>query len=140
MSADTTSVDARMRRVLLEHDVIHVVGLSSNPARASHGVARYLVSAGYDVVPVNPREPEVVGRQAIASLAESDRPVRFVDVFRRSEYLPELTDQILSLGSVEVVWLQLGVRDAQSEARLRAAGIEVFTDECILVAHRRLLG
>lgn len=129
-----------MARVLSEHDVIHVVGLSSNPARASHGVSAYLLEAGYDVVPVNPRESTVLGRAAIATLAESPTPVRFVDVFRRSESLPEITDEILALGSVEVVWLQLGVRDPTSEARLRRAGIEVFTDTCVLVAHKNLLG
>lgn len=129
-----------MRRVLTEHETIHVVGLSSNPARASHGVSRYLCAAGYDVVPVNPRESTVLGLEAIASLLESPSPVRFVDAFRRSEFLPELTEQILALGTVEVVWLQLGVRDQACEARLRDAGIEVFTDVCILVAHRRLLG
>jgi predicted CoA-binding protein len=122
-------------RLLARYRTIHVLGLSANPGRPSHGVARYLQRAGYTVVPINPREDSVLGARSVPSLAECPPPVTFVDVFRRSETLPELTDEILALGSVEVVWLQLGVRDAGSEGRLRDAGITVVADLCIKVEH-----
>ena len=122
-------------RILRAHRTIHVVGLSSNRARASFGVAQYLQEAGYQVIPVNPRETEVLGETAYPSLSACPEPVRFIDVFRRGESLPELTDEILSLDGVEIVWLQLGVRDEASEARLRATGIFVVADRCTKIEH-----
>ncbi|MGH9412509.1 MAG: CoA-binding protein [Terriglobales bacterium] len=120
---------------------IAVVGLSSNPARPSYGVARYLQTQGYRIIPVNPREREVLGEAAVASLdaiASEQRPVDIVDVFRRSEFVPEIAEQAIRLGA-RLLWLQEGVRQEEAEAKARAAGLQVISDICLLKVHGRFI-
>lgn len=121
--------------LLQAHPVVHVVGLSPNPARDSHRVAVSLISRGFEVVPINPTVDEVLGRRAYPNLqaAAASGPVRLVDVFRAGEALPGLVDEVLALGSVDAVWLQLDVHHGPSEERLRAAGVTVVADRCIKV-------
>lgn len=130
--------DEELRQWLTQYRTITMVGLSNNPARDSHHVAEYLLAHGFAVHGVNPVIAEALGQQVYPSLAEAPSPVEFVDVFRRSDTLPTLVDEILSLGTVKVVWLQLGVSHEESEARLRDAGIHVVVDRCIKVEHQRL--
>ena len=109
---------------------IAVVGASANPARPSHGVMRFLIGAGYDVVPVNPglAGQEVLGRRAVASLAEAGA-LDMVDVFRRSEEAGAVCDEAVRLGA-RSVWMQLGVSDPAAAARARAAGVTVVMNRC----------
>ncbi|MGH9475043.1 MAG: CoA-binding protein [Terriglobales bacterium] len=126
---------------LRQAHTIAVVGLSSNPARPSFGVARYLQSQGYRIVPVNPREQEVLGEQAYPSLEAIPAglgPIEIVDVFRRSEYVPELAEQAVRMRA-SVFWLQEGVTHPQAEARARDAGLLVVADTCLLKFHGRYL-
>src|SRR5439155_10922087 len=95
-------------RRALDGRTIAVVGLSSNPARASYGVARYLQRQGYRIIPVNPNEREVLGEPAYPSLYDLPVPVDVVDVFRRSEYVPEIVDAAIVIGA-SALWLQFGV-------------------------------
>ena len=132
--------DAQITLWLTQHRVITMVGLSNNPTRDSHHVAEYLLANGFTVHGVNPVISEALGRPVYASLSEAPEPVEFVDVFRRSDTLPALVDEILALGTVRVVWLQLGVTHTESEARLRAAGIHVVADRCLKIEHQRLFG
>lgn len=123
--------------ILRRHRRVAVVGISDNPARASHEVASYLVSRGFDVVPVNPRLASVLGRPCVSDLAEV-RPVpEIVDVFRRSEEAAAVVDAAIAVGA-KAVWLQEGVRDDEAAARARAAGLLVVMDRCILKEHARL--
>lgn len=120
---------------------IAVVGLSSNPARPSYGVARYLQTQGYRIIPVNPGERAVLGETAFPSLDAIParlRPVDIVDVFRRSEFVREIAGQAIRLGA-RLLWLQEGVADAEAEAQARAAGMQVVSDACLLKAHGRFL-
>lgn len=115
---------------------VAVVGLSSNPARPSFGVARSLQRFGYRVIPVNPTETEVLGERAIGSLDELesvlDAGVKpdIVDVFRRPEQVAAIVDDCIRL-EVPALWLQEGVVDAAAAERARAAGIFVVMDRCI---------
>jgi uncharacterized protein len=106
-----------------------VVGCSPDPGRPSHGVARFLLARGYDVVPVNPGVPEVLGLTCHASLREVPEPIDVVDVFRRSEHAGRHVDEAIALGA-KAVWLQLGVIDHAAAARARAAGLLVAMDRC----------
>jgi predicted CoA-binding protein len=120
---------------------IAVIGASSNPARPSYGVFRYLLDAGYDVLPVNPNETEVHGRPAFASLAEAvaaGGPVEIVDVFRRSELCAAHAREAVAAGA-RCLWLQLGVVSWEAAQIAAEAGLSVVMDRCTAVEHRRLV-
>jgi hypothetical protein len=120
---------------------IAVIGASSNPARPSYGVVRYLLDAGYDVVPVNPNEAEVHGRRAFASLAEAvaaSGSVDLVDVFRRSELCEVHAREAVAAGA-RCLWLQLGVVSWEAARIAAEAGLAVVMDRCTAIEHRRLL-
>jgi predicted CoA-binding protein len=106
-----------------------VVGCSPRPTRPSHGVARFLIERGYDVIPINPHADEVLGRRCYPSLRDVPRPVDVVDVFRRSAQAGAHVDEAIALGA-RAVWLQLGVVDEPAAARARAAGLLVVMDRC----------
>ena len=115
---------------------IAVVGLSSRRHRPSHGVAKYLQSAGYRIIPVNPRETEVLGEKSFARLEDIPEKVDIVDVFRRSEFAPEIVESAITIGT-RAVWLQEGVIHPQAAERARQAGLIVMMDSCILKEHIR---
>jgi uncharacterized protein len=126
-------------QILREAKTIAVVGLSSNPMRASHGVAEYLKSAGYRIIPVNPNETEVLGVQAYARLEDVPEPVDIVDVFRRAEELRAVADSAIRIGA-KVLWMQLGIENAEAAERARTAGMVVVEDSCLMVEHKRRRG
>lgn len=130
--------DATLRRVLTEHKTIVVVGLSPRPERDSNMVSRYLQAAGYRVIPVNPAVDEVLGEKSYPSLEAVPGPVEFVDVFRKSEAVPELAREAVALGA-KVLWMQLGVRHDQAALMASQAGLVVVQDLCIKVEHARLM-
>jgi uncharacterized protein len=131
--------DAELREVLGRAKSIAVVGLSDKPERDSNEVARYLQSQGYRIVPVNPMLTEVLGEKAYPSLAAIpvDQKIDIVDVFRRSDQVPPVVDEAIARGD-KVVWMQLGVENAEAAKKARAAGVTVFENLCIMVQHRRL--
>ena len=115
---------------------IAVVGLSSNPMRASHEVAEYLKTAGYRIIPVNPNETEVLGERAYARLEDVPEPVDIVDVFRRAEEVPAVAESAIGIGA-KVLWMQLGIENAGSAEKALAAGLVVVEDSCLMVEHKR---
>ena len=123
-------------QILREARTIAVVGLSSNPMRASHGVAEYLKNAGYRIIPVNPNEVEVLGEKAYARLEDVPEPVDIVDMFRRAEEVPAVAESALGIGA-KVLWMQLGIENAEAAGRALAAGLVVVEDSCLMVEHRR---
>ena len=116
---------------------IAVVGISSNPERDSHDVARYLIEAGYEVFLVNPNEDEVLGRKVYDRVQDLPRPVDIVDVFRRPEHVPPVVEDAVAAGA-RTVWMQLGIVNKEAASRARAAGLEVVMDRCTKVDHMRL--
>jgi uncharacterized protein len=121
-------------KILRSARTIAVVGLSANPRRPSHGVARYLQRAGYRIIPVNPNVSEVLGERAYATLSELPAPVDVVEVFRRSEYAGAIVDEAIAIGA-GAVWLQDGVVDDAAAQRARAAGLDVVMDDCMMRRH-----
>lgn len=135
----TRPPDAVLRALLASRPVIAVVGASSNPDRPSHGVMAGLLGAGYDVIPVNPGEREILGVTCYPDLASIPRRVDVVDVFRRREHLAGVAREAVAIGA-RVLWLQLGLADAQAETIAREGGLAVIADRCLWVEHARLFG
>src|SRR5262244_3376651 len=111
-------------RILERYRRIAMVGLSSNPFRPSHFAAVYLLSEGYDVTPVNPREPEVLGRRSYPTLLDVPDPIEVFDIFRESDAVPEIVEQAIARHA-KVIWMQLGVIHNDAARRARDAGLEV---------------
>jgi hypothetical protein len=116
---------------------IAVVGLSAKRSRPSHGVAEYMKRAGYRIIPVNPLESEVLGEKCYPDLDSVPEPIDIVDIFRRSEFVPEIVEAAIRKGA-KVVWMQEGVIHEDAARRAEAAGLRVVMDRCILKDHRRL--
>lgn len=127
-------MDDPIRDLLAHSKVIAIVGLSSKPRRPSFGVARYLQSAGYRIIPVNPYEKEVLGEKSYARLEDVPVQVDIVDIFRRSEFVPPVVESAIAIGAA-AVWMQEGVIHEEAAARARAAGLEVVMDRCTLKEH-----
>jgi len=129
---------SRVAEILASARTVAVVGLSHKRYRPSHGVAEYLKRAGYRIIPVNPYETEVLGGQSYPDLDTVPEPVDIVDIFRRSEFVPEIVEAAIRKGA-KLVWMQEGVIHEQAAERARQAGIAVVMDRCILKDHRRLM-
>ncbi len=126
--------------VLLQARRIAVVGASSNPARPSFAVFRYLVLQGYDCVPINPNERDVLGQPAFRTLTEASEasgPFDIVDVFRRSELCLPHAEEAVATGA-GCLWLQLGVVNWEAAATATAGGLSVVMDRCTAIEHRAL--
>jgi predicted CoA-binding protein len=126
-----------IRELLETSHTVAVVGLSSRRTRPSYGVSEYMQSAGYRIIPVNPREAEVLGEKAYPDLDSVPDPIDIVDIFRRSEYVPEIVDAAIRAGA-KAVWMQEGVVHEDAAEKARAAGLTVVMDRCILKEHRKL--
>jgi len=133
------STDAEVRDVLTRARTIAIVGLSDKPERESNGVARYLRSQGYRVIPVNPSVPEIFGEKSYPSLSAIPRETRvdIVDVFRHSDQVPAVAQEALRRG-IKVVWMPLGVDSPEAASLVREAGGVAFENLCIMTQHRRL--
>ena len=116
---------------------IAVVGLSSKRFRPSYGVSEYLQRNGYKIIPVNPLESEVLGERAYPDLESVPGQIDIVDIFRRSEYVPEIVEAAIRKGA-KAIWMQEGVCHEAAARRAAQAGLIVIMDRCILKDHRRL--
>jgi predicted CoA-binding protein len=122
--------------ILKKYKTIAIVGLSSNPSRPSHGVAEYMQSRGYRIIPVNPNEREVLGEKSYARLEDVPEKIEFVDVFRRVAEVPAVAESAIRV-SAKVLWMQLGIENAEAAERARAAGLIVIEDACVFVEYRK---
>ena len=135
--------DALLRDVLQRTRRVAVVGVSLNPVRASYFVARYLSLRNFDVVPVNPRHAgeTVFGKTVLGSLSGIEGPVDMVDIFRRSEAVPEIVDEALAcFPGLQTIWMQIGVEHAEAAAKAEARGVTVIQNRCPKIEYQRLFG
>jgi predicted CoA-binding protein len=116
-----------------------MVGLSSNPFRPSHFAAIYLMAEGYDVIPINPREKEILGRTCHASLRDVTTAVEVVNIFREPTAVPAIVDEAIAIGA-KVIWMQLGVIHEEAARRANEAGLQVVMDRCMKIEHARFFG
>jgi len=131
--------DETVRRLLEQVRRIAVVGLSPKPHRDSNRVARYLLDRGYTVVPVYPREQEILGQTVYRRVQDVPGGVDLVDVFRRSSEVGRAVDDALT-AKARAIWTQLDCTDEEAAARAHAQGAVVVMDRCLMVEHARLLG
>lgn len=135
--------DTYLREILNRTKVVAVVGVSINPVRPSYYVARYLGLKGMTVIPVNPAYAgkTLFGQTIRANLSEVSEPVGMVDIFRRSEFVPEIVDEAMGhLPKLKTIWMQIGVEHAGSRAKGEAAGLDVIENRCPKIEYQRLFG
>lgn len=130
---------AEFSELLKRYKKITVIGISPDPSKPSQSVPLYMKAQGYEVVGVNPGQTEIAGIKIYSSLAEVPAEFRkFVNVFRRPDHIPAVVDDVLAVGGVELLWLQLGITNPESERRAEEAGLKVVSNRCLLVEHRNL--
>jgi predicted CoA-binding protein len=132
---DVSSTEAERITELLESaKIIAVVGLTNTPIRPSYGVSHYMQSQGYRIIPVNPNITEWEGEKAYSSLLDVPEKIDVVDIFRRSEAVPEVVEQAIQI-KAPAIWMQEGVVHREAAEKARQAGIFVVMDKCILKEH-----
>jgi predicted CoA-binding protein len=129
--------DQDLKALLTSASIIAMVGASSNAEKASHGIMQKLQRAGYRVIPVNPRETEVLGERSYPSLLDIPEHIDIVDVFRRPEDTPAIADDAVRIGA-KALWLQTGIANEDAAARAKAGGLIVVMDACIGATHALL--
>ncbi len=123
--------------ILKDYRIIAVVGCSPKPSRDSHQVARYLLDQGYEMIPVNPGQKEILGRTCYGSLKDIRGSVDVVDLFLNPKRVPPVVDQAIEIGA-KAIWMQLGVVENASAEKARQKGIQVVMNRCIKQEHRKL--
>lgn len=126
--------DQVLKELLTNATTIAIVGASSNPDKESFGIMQKLLGAGYHVVPINPKETEVLGQRSYPSLIDVPEPIDIVDVFRRAEDTPAIADDAITIGA-KALWLQTGIASEEAAARAKAGGLTVVMDTCIGATH-----
>jgi predicted CoA-binding protein len=129
----------KIRRILKNNKVLAVVGLSAQWHRPSYFAAKYMQEHGYRVIPVNPTYDTILGEKCYKSLRDIPVPVDIVDCFRKSVEIPAIAEDAIAIGA-KVLWMQLGVHNADARKRAQDAGLEVIEDHCVKIEHGRFFG
>lgn len=130
--------DSEFKSLLEKYKKFAVYGLSPDPDKASHYVPLYMRDHGWDMVGTYPKSHNANGFQIYKSLKEVPAEYRkFVDVFRSSDRIPDVVDEVLEVGGVEVLWLQLGISHPEAEAKAEKAGIKVVSNRCLIIEHKK---
>lgn len=128
--------DSKIRDILGKNKKIAVYGLSPDPSKPSHDVPLFMRSKGYDIVGIYPKPHSVNGFKVYSQLADVPLEYRkFVNVFRASEKIPEVVDEILKIGGTEILWLQLGIAHPEAEKKAEAAGLTVISNRCLYIEY-----
>ena len=131
-----------IKSILESYRTVAVVGLSSNPDKASYQVAHYLQSVGYRIIPVNPFVDEVLGEKSYKSLLDVPEAIEVVDIFRPAEAVPAIVEEAIQLknrvGHPKVIWMQLGIVNEEAARQAKKTGLTVVMDRCMMMEHKRL--
>jgi predicted CoA-binding protein len=125
-------------RDALDVETIAVVGCSTTPQKDAHAIPKFMLERGYEIVPINPYADEIFGKDVYDSLLDVEEEIDMVDVFRPSEEVSDIVDEILEREDVEVVWTQLGIRDSEAGERVEESGRTYVEDKCLKVEYNRL--
>ena len=130
--------DSEIKEIMSMKNVA-VVGFSKNPGKDAHQIPKYLINAGYNVIPVNPTVNEILGKKSYKNLQEIPNDIDIVDIFRPSEDVPAIVKDAIARG-VKVVWMQLGISNKEAEKDALEKGIKVVYNRCVMREHRKLFG
>ncbi len=130
--------DNQIKKILQDAHTIATVGFSTNYERPGYYVPEYLITQGYNVIPVNPTTHEIMGKQSYPDLVSIPEKVDIVQIFRRAEDVPPIVEQAIQIGA-KVVWMQEGIVNEQAAKRAEEAGLLVVMDKCMMKEHRRLV-
>ena len=128
-----------LRRIMTDYKRVAMVGLSDDWSRPSNFAAKYLLDHGFEVIPINPKYPEILGQKCYADLRDIPDPVDIVDLFQRVERIPPFVDQAIEIGA-KAVWMQLGIIHEEAAQKARDAGLEVVMNRCMKIEYARLFG
>jgi predicted CoA-binding protein len=131
---------AKIEKIFKMVKTIAVVGLSPNPEKDSHRVAKYLQSVGYKIVPIYPKGEEILGEKVYRSLAEVPFAIDMIDLFRKPAAVGPIVDAAIERGDVKVVWLQKGIVNNEAAKKAAEAGMIVVQNRCTMVDHKALAG
>ena len=135
--------DSHLRNILKRTKTVACIGVSPNPVRPSHYVARYLSLKGFKVIPVNPMHAgkRLFGAEVRGDLSEITEPVDMIDIFRRSEHVPPIVAEALEVfPKLQTVWMQIGVENAEAAEMAEARGVTVIQNRCPKIEYQRLFG
>jgi predicted CoA-binding protein len=133
--------EQQLLEILRDSKTIAIIGVKQDESEDAHRIPRYMQAEGYRIIPVNPKLDRILGEAAYDRLGDVDVPIDLVNLFRAPENIPEHVREILALPNrPKAVWMQLGIYHGTGAAKLRAQGITVIQDRCIMVEHRRLFG
>jgi predicted CoA-binding protein len=139
MTKSDTHSDDELRKIYDLKDIA-VVGMSKNVEKAAHYVPKYLIEKGYNVIPVNPTTTEILGRKSYSSISEVPENIDIVDVFRRSEDVPNVVMDALKKKGIKYIWMQEGIYNEEAERKAKENGFDVVYNRCIMAEHRRIFG
>ena len=122
------------QELLKKYKTIAVVGLSDDPTRPSHTTTKYMLNQGYNIIPVNPKCQEILGRKCYANLSDIPEKVDIVNVFRKAEDVLPIAEEAIKIGA-KVLWLQLGIINQEAATKATKAGLEVVMDRCVKIEH-----
>jgi len=131
------TADSEIKKIFDSSQNIAIIGLSDSPEKPSYGVARYLISSGYKIFPVNPKYDSILGVKCYKNLNDIDEKIDIVDVFRRPEHILRVAEKAIEI-EARVLWMQLGIINEEAAKLAHEAGLDVIMDRCIKVEHRRL--
>ena len=129
-----SEINDNIRAVLNKYTNIAIVGLSASPNRSSYGVANYLVGAGYNIYPVNPKYDNILNKKCYPTLAAIPDPIEIVNIFRKPDQILPVIQESISI-KAKIIWMQLGIVNIQAADLAREAGLEVVMDRCIKIEH-----
>lgn len=133
--------EQQLIEVLRDSKTIAIIGVKRDESEDAHRVPKYMQARGYRIIPVNPKLDRILGEKAYSRVSDVDVPIDLVNLFRAPENIPEHVREILAMPNrPKAVWMQLGIYHGSAAAKLRAQGITVIQDRCIMVEHRRLIG
>ena len=139
MTKSDTHSDDELRKIYDLKDIA-VVGMSKNVEKAAHYVPKYLIEKGYNVIPVNPTTTKILGRKSYSSISEVPENIDIVDVFRRSEDVPNVVMDALKKKGIKYIWMQEGIYNEEAERKAKENGFDVVYNRCIMAEHRRIFG
>lgn len=140
MNSEKDSHSDGQLREIYNFKNIAVVGMSTNPAKPGHFVPKYLMKAGYNIIPVNPNSSEILGLKSFSKVSEINLDVEIVDVFRKSEDVSDVVLDTLKKSGIKVIWLQEGIHNKEAEQTAKSKGIDVVFNRCMMAEHIRLFG